>query len=56
MIVGLVVSASSIATASPAIRLLDLYMAPHASNIELVGSSWNHRQDHHRSWDRRPRH
>jgi hypothetical protein len=53
MIVGLVVSASAIATASPAIRLLDRGTTLRVSKIERVEFSWKH-QNNNRAWDRRP--
>jgi hypothetical protein len=53
MIVGLVVSTSTIATASPAIHLLHRDTALNASNIKRVEFAWKH-QNSYRAWDRKP--
>lgn len=50
-IVGLVMSISTIASASPAISLLDHATTPRAGNIEPVDYNWNHHRYHHRSWN-----
>jgi hypothetical protein len=55
-IVGLVLSTSSIATASPAIRLLDGGSVPQAKDLERVDFNWNHHHYHHRSWDKKHGH
>jgi hypothetical protein len=55
-IAGLVLGTSTIAIASPAMRLLDRDTAPQASNIERVDYNWHHHRYHHRSWDKRHGH
>jgi hypothetical protein len=48
----IIVGLSAIASASPAIRLLDRDAVPQISNIEPVYYYWNHHRYRHRSWDK----
>jgi hypothetical protein len=55
MVIGLVVSATGIAAASPATHLLDRSTIGVANSVERIDYNWNHHRYHHRSWDKKNR-
>jgi len=52
---ALIISISTIASASPVTHLLKSSPAVHATSVEHVTYYWNHRRYRHRSWDNRRR-
>ena len=52
---GLIIGASTIASASPATPLLGREAAVQTSQVQTVYYYWNHRRYKHRSWDKRRR-
>jgi hypothetical protein len=52
MITGLIVSATGIASASPATHLLAHSTVGAATSVERIDYYWNHHHYQHRSWDK----
>jgi hypothetical protein len=52
---ALIVALSTVASASPATRLLDPSTTAKASVVHPAYYYWNHRRYRHRSWDKRHR-
>jgi hypothetical protein len=53
VIAVLVVGTATMASASPATRLLDRDAALQTATVERVDYYWNHHRYKHRSWDKR---
>jgi hypothetical protein len=54
-VAGLIVGTATMASASPATRLLDRTTTAGTASVEHVDYSWNRRKYRHRSWDKRHR-
>jgi hypothetical protein len=52
-IAGLILSASTIASASPAPLLIKRHATVQSGGVQHVDYTWNHRRYKHRSWDKR---